>query len=392
MKDKIKVAIVGAGKTGRGFVARFAKQGNAELAFIDSSEELVKMINEDRGYTIHFFGGGRGPIRIDGVRAAMAGSDLAIDWMADADLIFTAVGESNLINLAVPLLEAMKRRSELHKRRPVYVVTCENGVNPGKALMDAWTAAGGNPEILIVAEAAIFCSSVEMPGTRLDIQSESYDELPYDSHVLPEAYRLPGMVPEPRFRELLQRKIYTYNCLSACIAYLGALKGYEMYADAAADPDICTVLEQVLEPLNRALSAKMNLPLRSQEDFARRALRKFQDPSIRDDISRNARDVPRKLGPKERLIAPAKIIEEAGGDCAALALAAAAALHYRGPDESDLHDLLNKYGVEEGLCKISGLATSDAFLLRVSRYYRALHERNRGEAISFEKLLDIVGD
>lgn len=50
-----KAAIVGAGKTGRGFLARLLKESGAEIAFIDKNEELVKQLNEKKSFNISFF-------------------------------------------------------------------------------------------------------------------------------------------------------------------------------------------------------------------------------------------------------------------------------------------------------------------------------------------------
>jgi len=40
-----KIAIVGAGKTGRGFVARLAAESGREIVFIDKDAALVRRLN-----------------------------------------------------------------------------------------------------------------------------------------------------------------------------------------------------------------------------------------------------------------------------------------------------------------------------------------------------------
>lgn len=382
------IAIIGAGKTGRGFLARIASSANAKLSFIDKDDRLVQLLNEDTSYTIHFFGGSRKPYRIEGVRAAVAGTKEAVQWLAEADLVFTAVAEQNLLEIAGMLNEAAAlRRNLLPEEGPLYVITGENGIEPGRVLSEGLAQDGMASGDIVVAESAVFCSTVDLQGTRLDIQSEAFDELPYDSMILPGRLQLSGMTPEPHFRNLLMRKIYTYNCLSACIAYLGALKDYQWYSDAANDSDIGYVLDRVTKPLNDAIAKSMNLNLQSQQAFSRRALAKFKDMAIRDDIARNARDVMRKLGPEERLLAPMRIIRENNGDLSPLALVVAAACLYRGEREAELVGLLAKGGVETVLAAV-GLEIEDPFTAQVCSYYRQLIER-RAEPAGFENMLPL---
>lgn len=42
-----KIVIVGAGKTGRGFIARLLREAQEEIIFIDKNEELVNRLNQE---------------------------------------------------------------------------------------------------------------------------------------------------------------------------------------------------------------------------------------------------------------------------------------------------------------------------------------------------------
>ncbi len=152
-----------------------------------------------------------------------------------------------------------------------------------------------------MAAAAIFCSTIELADTRLDMQSETYDELPYDVENLTTFSPFPWMKATKNFPALLKRKIYTYNCFSGCIAYLGAYKGYQWYAEAANDTEIAAILDRIAEPLNQTIAKNFGITIEEQTLFSQAALRKFRDASIRDDIPRNARNVFRKLAPHDRL-------------------------------------------------------------------------------------------
>ncbi|WP_127582023.1 NAD(P)-binding domain-containing protein [Paenibacillus koleovorans] len=374
----MKIVIIGAGKTGRGFLTRFALRAGASVSFIDKSESLVRKLNVEEGYSIHYFGEDCPPVRVQKVRAAMAGTVEAFLMLLEADLIFTAVGEQHLPQVAESLIRSMKQREV--ERKPVFVITGENGVRPGQKLEEALSRLGAGAGYPTVVESAIFCSTVERPGTSMDIDSESYEELPYDSVRLPSSRALPSMVAEPKFPELLQRKIYTYNCISACVAYLGAWKGYRLYAEAANDPEIDQLVRQVLGPLNRALAEHLDISLDTQVAFSERAVRKFQDVLIQDDIARNARDVARKLGPAERLIAPASIIRERGGTAEELhpfAVVVAAALHYKEAGGPAWMKRLAEVGPAAFLQEVSGLDEVDPFLQDAVRTYELMRHRGR---------------
>ena len=360
--------IIGAGKTGRGFLARLLGDSPFEICFVDISEELVQRLNEDGAYHIHFFGGERKPYSLSGVSAALLGSEQAFDWMSRASVIFTAVGEQNIPGLIPPLREVLDRRKKLGSPK-LSLLVCENGASPAKPLRAYFGASDSQVEI---TEAAIFCSTIELPGTRLDIQSEPYDELPFDAKHLSDFATFGWMKNVPDFASLLQRKIYTYNCFSAGIAYLGALKGYQWYAEAARDPEIRTVLRRIVEPLNQAISKRFHVSIEEQRLFSEAALRKFSDTVIRDDIPRNARNVVRKLAPHDRLIAPASLILENGGDIKALALVMAAALLYRGPEEENLEKLLKQKSVADVFSQISECKPMSEINRRVVHFYGCL--------------------
>jgi mannitol-1-phosphate 5-dehydrogenase len=368
------MAVIGAGKTGRGFIARLAKDSPYQIVFIDNSTELVNKLNEDGSYAIHFFGGQRPPVSISGFTAVSSSSQEAVDYLAQAELIITSVGEQHLPQVAETLKNAFALKKTLQRKSPSYVLTCENGVSPASVLSSCLAGHENEFEHVYISEAAIFCSTVELADSRLDIVSECYDKLPYDSDRLHGFVGFTGMEAVSDFKTLLLRKIYTYNCISACIAYLGAVKGYEMYADAANDPDIRSIIFHVLNPLNSAICKKLNVDPHVQQQFSQNALDKFSDANIKDDIPRNARDVIRKLGPNDRLIAPSVMIMEIKGDYRGLALVIASALIYGKKHENKLRDMLAADGAAAVFGQLSGLSEDHPLTAAVVNYYCTLTE------------------
>ena len=132
-----------------------------------------------------------------------------------------------------------------------------------------------------VTQTAVFCSTVSVHDTRLDILSMNEAYFPFDADEL-EELDFEGAVPIHNFEKFFKRKIYTYNCLAGLISYCGYIKGYEVYGDAACDPDIDAVMMRLMEELNPALQDYFQITKEDQEAFTNRALAKFRDKSILD--------------------------------------------------------------------------------------------------------------
>ena len=136
VKPRELAVIIGAGKTGRGFLARLLGDSTFEIVFIDTSKKLVDQINAGGGYKVHFFGGKRTPHAITGVRAALPESEEAFDWMTRARAVFTAVGEQNIAGL-LPFLRRSLDRRRSERRPKLSLFVCEKRRNPVR------TAGGG---------------------------------------------------------------------------------------------------------------------------------------------------------------------------------------------------------------------------------------------------------
>ena len=306
-----RICIIGAGQTGRGFLARLAHESNVKAAFIDKDEKLVQALKKTGGYEVRFFGDVREPVRItDYTACGWEDADLA-----EVGTILVSVGQGNLADVGHEL------QKRLLPRKNYRIVTCENAAGPAQQLQDAI----GMPDVR-VSEAAVFCTTT---SKNLSVLSENYPYLPFD------AGRLPGYIPEiaamkptAHFQNFLKRKIYTYNSASGVIAYLGWIKGYEEYAAAANDPEIRSLLDRNYSSINNALCKEFGYNKKEQEEFARLSLVKFSNPEIEDTISRNARQALRKLGPEERIFGPMELVIKHGEDSSVLVRTAAAALLY----------------------------------------------------------------
>jgi len=218
MAEMSKVVIVGAGKTGRGFLARLLN-GN-EIVLIDKNAALVDALNQTKTVDVDFFGGKKPSMQIALSKACTWETVTAADF-AGAEVILVSVGGTNLADVGAELKKYVTRDSK--------IIVCENASSPAKKLGAAIGIDG-----IRIAESTVFCTTIEREKGSVAINSEWYPYLQFDGDAFgADAPVLDGIKAVANFGGFLDRKLFTYNSASCVIAYLGAFKGYTVYSDAA---------------------------------------------------------------------------------------------------------------------------------------------------------------
>lgn len=339
-----KVVVIGAGKTGRGFIARLLQESGKEVVFIDKDVELVKSLTEKKEYDIRFFGNTREVYRVNNFEAyTWDAEEVKEIFENQVEFILVSVGGQNLKDVGMELARV------LAENKYYYIVAAENASKPAVTLK---TAIGR--EKVAVSEATVFCTTIEDEG--IHISSENYPYLQCNGDLLN------GYVPEAKniktisnFADFLTRKLYTYNAASCIIAYLGWKKGYTNYADAANDEEILKLLDKNYEITNRVLCKEFGFDLQDQTEFAKLSKEKFCDRTIVDTIARNAREPQRKLADNERIMGPIKLMYKYGEDASVLERTAAAAIEYDNEGEDSWKKIKAEKTKEEILTDICGL-------------------------------------
>jgi len=348
-----KITIIGAGKTGRGFVGRLMAEAGAFVQYIDKDSELVDRMKEKGSFDVNFFGN---------VREKITVSDFEItNWenadFSDTELIFVSVCGPNLKDVGTEL------KNRLKSDRHYYIITCENASNPSKTLKDAIGLLN-----VSVSEATVFCTTIEDGG--LDINSENYPYLQCDAELL-EGYvpEIKSVKPVENFGNFLTRKLFTYNAASCIIAYLGWEKGYTDYGQAANDDEILDLLDKNYEITNRVLCKEFGYDEKDQAEFALLSRNKFTDRTIVDTVARNARQPQRKLGKTERIIGPMLVIDKYGEDTSVLEKTAAVMLKYTNDGEEEWDEIKKNNTPGEILEKICGLEPGSRLYERILKYF-----------------------
>lgn len=360
-----KIVVIGAGKTGRGFIGRLLAEAEKEILFVDKNAELVGRLNEEKTFRVSFFGGSREPVPVRNYTACTwENADLS-----DAELIFVSVCGQNLKDVGAELTKHLPADKKVH------IITCENASHPSKTLRESIVG-----KKIAVSEATVFCTTIEDEG--IHINSENYPYLQCDAELLE------GYVPEVasvraigNFSDFLTRKLYTYNAASCVIAYIGALLGYTDYGAAANDPAILALLDKNYAATNVAMCKQFGYELQDQTEFAALSKKKFCDRTIVDTVARNAREPHRKLSAGERIIGAAALLRAQGEDASVLELTAAAALLYQDPADAVWTGMQNEKGIAGILTDVCGLQPADTLYQNIFALVTAL-SRDPKAAIS----------
>jgi len=365
----MKCMIFGAGKIARGFIGHLLYLSGIEFVFVEKADALVQLINERGAYTVNILGDAEKNAYVTGAKAIAFSDEEAIrEAFLDADCVSTAVGGKNLKDIAPLLMKGIEEKAKTGKS--LNIVTCENWKEPALLLRNAISeticddAKAYFDQKVGVTEAVIMRSAIEATADLLEkdpliVNVQSFWELPVDaSRVVGTLPEIKGLKLVQEFTGFLERKFYTYNAANGTTSFVGALLGYEKIADAAHDERIVKLLDGVYRETAQALCVKHGISFEDQWAFTRTSLKKLQDYTIVDYIERNARDPIRKLGPDDRLVGSARLVEACGIVPDSLSWSIAAAIYYwYEKDESavELRKMREEKGVDyilENVCKL----------------------------------------
>lgn len=360
--------IFGAGKTGRGFAAHLAFLGGYRIILIDKNKQLITELQRHKQYDIEVLAAPEKNCKV------LLASAYVIDdesWHREfvfTQVAFTAVFGNNLEDLSRDLALALQRRFEQNPKQLLTIITCENLATAATVLKqkvlsrlgvgrEAWLE-----EVVSFTESIVFRTCLEArPGQpELTIRAQNFFELPCDGDSLKEPIHIVGLKPSNNFANQLRRKIYTYNCINAVIAYLGAEKGHQQLNEAACDNEILAVARQAAIESSYAQIKEFDFDQREQEEWVEAAFKKFSDKHVPDPIERNAVDPVRKLGRDDRLIGPALLALKHNMSPEALLTAIISCFHYRDQQtKKTVTELAKAKGIDYVLQEICGLTEKE---------------------------------
>ncbi|MGC9394862.1 MAG: hypothetical protein ACP5J4_08400 [Anaerolineae bacterium] len=370
------VVMFGAGCVGRGFLGQLLSESGYTLTFVEIDEPLIDVLNARRAYTLRLVENDWSEdLVIPAARTLYSRADeTLVTALAETSLVTTAVGVRSLPDIAPIIAAGIVRRAKRDVAAPLNVLICEN-MQDASATFRGMVIAHVPTPLHAYADAHVGFVDVVIGRTipkptpemraadRSFIIADAYKKLPVNRPrfvgPLPE---IVGLIATDNFTAYIERKLYLHNCGHAILGYLGYRRGHRFSYEAFADPAVHAIVERAFAEVRAGFMGVYAMDAAEVDDYIAELRKNFANRALADTVVRLARDPLRKLGPKERLVGAARLVEKAGVTPEALSLAIAAAYRFDDADDPlavELQRLITAEGLEAVMANVSGIQPAE---------------------------------
>lgn len=378
-----KAVQFGAGNIGRGFIGALLSQSGYQVVFADVAEAIIDKINEDKTYTVHVMDVDCKDQKIENISGVNSTKPEAIDEIASADLVTTAVGLVILPRIAPTIAQAIEKRMENGVKEPMNMIACENAIRGTsqlkKAVYENLSDAGKAYADEYVGFADCAVDRIVPPVKSenfIDVVVEEYFEWDVEKSGLKgELPQIEGMTLVDDLMAYIERKLFTLNTGHCITAYLGNLRGIPTIDKAIADEEISGIVSAAMKESGDGLIKKYGFDPEKHAAYIKKIISRFKNPYLQDDVTRVGREPLRKLSPTDRLIKPMMTAAGYGLPVDHLVIGAGAALHYDNPNDKqsvELQEKIGAQGVRAAAAEITGL-TDEGLLDAIVAEYEKLN-------------------
>lgn len=377
-----KAVQFGAGNIGRGFIGALLSQSGYEVVFADVVEAVINKINEDKNYTVHVMDVECEDQKIGNIRGVNSTKPEAVDEIATADIVTTAVGLVILPRIAPTIAKAIEKRMESGCKDTMNIIACENAIRGTSQLKKAVY------ENLSDEGKAFADEYVGFPDCAVDrivppVKSENFIDVVVETYYEWDVERcgFKGEIPEIKGMTIvedlmayIERKLFTLNTGHCITAYLGTLRGIPTIDKAIADEEIYAVVSAAMKESGDGLIKKHGFDPEKHAAYIQKIIGRFKNPYLQDDVTRVGREPLRKLSPTDRLIKPLTTAAGFGLPVDHLITGVGAALHYNNPEDkqsAELQEKIAQLGVRAAAAEVTGL-TDEKLLDAIVAAYEKL--------------------
>jgi mannitol-1-phosphate 5-dehydrogenase len=377
--------VFGAGNMACGLLGPLLAQSGFATLFVARRPDVIDAINGRNGYTLQIAGDTAQRLAIRDCAALFARDERRVAAaVADADVVFTAVGIDNLSCIAPAIGAGLWRRSGRRGATPLNVIACENLPGAGAYLRHHMLSTVPPELTLTVDSVGGFSAGTTrriMTGRaiargELSVTIDAPGTLFIDTQGLKEPLPpVQGAIYTTEFRVLVMRKLFTLNCAHAVAAYLGYREGCRYIHEAAVHPRVAPVLRGALAEAQAALKAEVPHHTAAIDREAAEALAQIANARLADSVSRVARAPRRKLSLHERLVGPAHLARRHNLPHAHLCVAIAAALAYDNPADPQavaMQEAIAAAGLDKVLTEVCGLLPHEGLARVVKQLWLSL--------------------
>lgn len=377
-----KAVQFGAGNIGRGFIGALLSQSGYQVVFADVVEAVIDKINEDKTYTVHIMDVECEDQKLTNICGVNSTKPEAVDEIATADIVTTAVGLVILPRIAPTIAKAIEKRMEMGVKEPMNMIACENAIRGTSQLKKAVY------ENLSDAGKAFADEYVGFPDCAVDrivppVKSENFIDVVVEryfewdvekSGFKGEIPEITGMTLVDDLMAYIERKLFTLNTGHCITAYLGTLRGIPTIDKAIADEEIYGIVSEAMKESGDGLIKKYGFDPEKHVAYIKKIISRFKNPYLQDDVTRVGREPLRKLSPTDRLIKPLMTAAGYGLPVDHLLVGVGAALHYNNPEDKqsvELQEKIAAQGVRAAAAEITGL-TDETLLDKIVAEYDKL--------------------
>jgi len=344
------ILLFGAGRIGRSFIAQLFHRSGYDLTFVDIDRELIDRLKKKGSYPIIIKEEGKKHRKeIIRIHKALHFEDKEEirHRLAETDICSVSVGQNALPEVARILSKGLEERQQKYPEKPLDIILAENLRNAAawmkKQLKESMDTGFPLDSYVGLIETSIgrmvpFMKKEDLKSDPLQLFAEPYNTLILDRL----AFKNPvpaveGLAPKENMKAWVDRKLFIHNLGHASLAYLANFKNPRwIYTwEALEDKELRFEVYQCMQEAANVLS-QMHPGVFSKDDLTghiNNLLQRFANKSLGDTIFRVGSDLPRKLGPEDRLVPVIRYADKHGFRYNRIMKALLAAIQFDARDE-----------------------------------------------------------
>ena len=374
-----KAVVIGAGRSGRGYVGELYDLEGYSVTYADINQELVDRLNDQGYYTVFKIDedGSEEVRRITGYRALHTIRDHKeyIESIVEADYVSTATFPDGFDAIADDLVEAVRERMRRGIKTPMAITVGANYVGVYDYYNKRITAQLNDDELAyfrkymalvesIIRRASSYPSEEQKKTDALAIQGDCLNTLEVEQsafvfeegHKLPKFFKLINNVK----REMII-KIWIGNTLHCSYAYLGHYFHLHSSFEAAVDDYVSKCSYYACEEAYNAVAKQLGLPMPRPLKEWQGIWTYYRNPALQDTVLRIGADPIRKLSRNERFIGPALMSLENGDVPVFICRNAAYGFVFENPEDPSachLQKMIREQGIKKTIIDVCQLDLS----------------------------------
>lgn len=376
---KKNVVVIGAGMSGRGYIGELLFKEGWDITFADIDEDLINKMNKNKKYKVYKYDDldNEEIIEVNKYRAlhTVIDHDEYINSLVNADLIMTALYSEAFEKVVSDLVEAIRAKMKNCQNSKMTITLGANYVGLYDKYDELFRKQLTGSELCfyeanvnLVESIILRVSSMGTEEQRLDdelsVQGGNRGTLQVNKVItrticqenLPKFFIL-----EEDTLRIMKLKIWRHNTLHCSLAFMGKYNDNKYIYEAARDDFISKCAFYASEEGDMGLASIYGAEVLPSKGELIGTWDSYRDDSIKDTISRVARDPMRKLSRNERFIGPALLCIENGILPYYICKGAAYGFFYEDYDDIKsikLKEKVSELGIEKAIETVCGLDLS----------------------------------